>query len=118
MNFIYFQAPFTKDELKKQFKENCKKYHPDMPTGHADKFKAMYDEFEKISDMIATGGKQKPKIKPLHYNGSTRVVYIRRRQPIKIKLTDKEKTFINDLRDFAVDILQSKIQEWASKAKR
>lgn len=43
----YFHDCHTAEDVKHQFRENAKKYHPDLG-GDPEDFKAMYIEFEKL----------------------------------------------------------------------
>ena len=43
----YFHNCHTAEDVKHQFRENAKKYHPDLG-GNPEDFKAMYIEFEKL----------------------------------------------------------------------
>lgn len=43
----YFSECTTKQEAKKKYRELSKKYHPDMPTGDAEKMKQVNIEYER-----------------------------------------------------------------------
>ena len=64
MHFKYFKidSESTVDSLKKQFKENAKKFHPDFNNGSkekAEQFKEMMQEYESALKFI---GEQKGKV--------------------------------------------------------
>lgn len=50
----YFLPPYTKDNIGAQYKDLCKKLHPDKPGGNGAKFIAMKNEYDTIIKVLNT----------------------------------------------------------------
>ena len=49
----YFKGCSTKADLKRRYRQLCKKLHPDCPGGNAESFKIMIAEYNRMCAQIA-----------------------------------------------------------------
>ena len=53
-NLYYFAGVTNKKELKRRYRQLCKKLHPDCPGGNAESFRLMQAEYDRLNSRLAS----------------------------------------------------------------
>ncbi len=104
MKSKYFTiAPDTSpDDLKRQYRQLCQKYHPDKPGGDKDTIVQIMDDYKKALEILADRAKQENK--PDEYNAITQEI---ERHLVSLYLKIKD--------PLIKQIIPAKYQDWVSR---